>query len=462
MRNYEIEPSGGTMTAKHLISMLAVLLLLAACVCTVSAIQLNVGNVPSVNVGETGVIPISLNAAPAKGLSGYIVAFTIADPTTAEIVGVTIPSWGVVDFTSSSFVSGSGTIKVVDVQRAIGSLNSNIDLGSVTVKGLKAGSSTNLAVSVNQMDDDNGNPVTLTGATGTISVQQAPGSIKVSSTPGGAAIYLDDQPTGLTTPTQAGTYTTIDGLIAGKTYKVTVKLATYVDGVQSVTIESGVTKTVSFTLIKSGSILVKSVPVGARIFIDNIDTGQVTKSGGTIISGVTPDVTHVVRCELDKYYPKEAVSKIVPRGGGVIVSITLDLIPGNYLEYPWDVKILPRALNIANKGFFAAIVTVPKGYKAADVIDSSVYCEGIPALKIIRLKWFPKKFIAIFSAQDLGTRIEAGDSVPMTVVGAIKNSDGLFQGTDTIKVINKKDTKKEALDDWKKMTDEKIFSQFNS
>jgi hypothetical protein len=139
--------------------------------------------------------------------------------------------------------------------------------------------------------------------------------------------------------------------------------------------------------------------------------------------------------------------------------VKFDLVPTEDVHA--IVKIVPRSLNLASQGYLMAFVTLPTGYKAADVIADSVVCEGATALKLIRHKLFPRTFVAIFRRSDL-VDVPTGNSVPMTVTGSIKKTGGNpeFSGTDKIKVIRTKGNK-EDIDDWGKMTDEKVFSQFN-
>jgi hypothetical protein len=163
-----------------------------------------------------------------------------------------------------------------------------------------------------------------------------------------------------------------------------------------------------------------------------------------------------VTVKLDTYLTPPVQTVTVERDTTKSVSFTLES------AVPAIVKIVPRSLNIASKGAFVAFVTLPTGYKAADVDAKSVVCEGAPALRLIRVKLFPRTFAAIFSREKL-VNVKAGDSVPLTVVGTIKyNGQNVkFAGTDTIKVISKKVTTKEDIDGVDKMTDEKVFSQFN-
>jgi hypothetical protein len=127
------------------------------------------------------------------------------------------------------------------------------------------------------------------------------------------------------------------------------------------------------------------------------------------------------------------------------------------------VKIVPNPLNTANKGKFVAFITLPNTYKAADVDPNSVVCEGAPAIKIIKSKWFPRIFAAIFNREQL-VGVNPENNVELTVTGII-NKNGMkieFSGSDLINVINKATKNKEAIDDVTKMSDDKIFTQFNT
>jgi len=132
------------------------------------------------------------------------------------------------------------------------------------------------------------------------------------------------------------------------------------------------------------------------------------------------------------------------------------------VNVPVKVRIVPNTLNTASKGKFVAFITLPRDYKAADVDPKSIVCEGAPALRLIRGKWFPKTFVAIFNREKL-VNVKPGDKVKVTVIGTInKNGQKIgFRGSDEIKVISKKGTIKEPIDDVDKLTDEKVFSQFN-
>jgi hypothetical protein len=141
------------------------------------------------------------------------------------------------------------------------------------------------------------------------------------------------------------------------------------------------------------------------------------------------------------------------------VKITANV--ANQLPVPVKVKILPNPLNIASKGYFIAFVTLPKGYKAADVDATSVQCQGISALKLVRSKWFPQIFVGIFSREKLAG-LPLGNN-ELTLTGIIKKNGQKvgFSGSNTIKIISKVTKTKEPIDDVMKLSDDKVFSQFN-
>ena len=125
-----------------------------------------------------------------------------------------------------------------------------------------------------------------------------------------------------------------------------------------------------------------------------------------------------------------------------------------------QVQIVPQTLNIGRNGYFLAFVTLPPGYKAADVDAESVYCENIQALKLVRIKIFPQIFAAIFSRQDLA--VSTGN-IKMTVRGTIEKNGVVrpFSGITNVNVINKKATPKEDIDNVMTLSDTQIFTKFN-
>ncbi|MBN2733357.1 MAG: PEGA domain-containing protein [Methanomicrobiaceae archaeon] len=97
------------------------------------------------------------------------------------------------------------------------------------------------------------------------------GTIYVSSSPGGAYLYLDGTYEGVT-PTY-GT-SAIDNVNAG-THTITLKLSGYKDATTSVSVIGGGTATVSLPLtpqgssVTTGTLSLSSTPTGANVFINN-------------------------------------------------------------------------------------------------------------------------------------------------------------------------------------------------
>ena len=112
----------------------------------------------------------------------------------------------------------------------------------------------------------------VSGETATVSLALTTltGSLKVTSTPAGAAIFIDGAETGNVTDA------TLDGIAVGD-HVVTLKLDGYTDAVTEVTITENETAPLHRDLVEArGSIAVASTPIGAAVFLDGIDTGKQT------------------------------------------------------------------------------------------------------------------------------------------------------------------------------------------
>jgi len=106
----------------------------------------------------------------------------------------------------------------------------------------------------------------------TISSNEEPtGIVVVESGPDGAAVYLDDEDTGLLTPC------TLQAVEIGS-HTIRIEKDGYgVPDDRWVTVKAKETTTVHFNLsMQQGSVAVSSVPTGARIFCDGNDTGKIT------------------------------------------------------------------------------------------------------------------------------------------------------------------------------------------
>jgi hypothetical protein len=296
----------------------------------------------------------------------------------------------------------------------------------------------------------------------------------IRSTPyTGASIWINDL--------MSGTTDTSPTSMPPLTYPVKVALSGYYPvGPTNVKVNQGLPVTKSFPLVKvEGAdnalrglrhIVIDSVPDGASVFINGVDSGMVT-------GAVTHAEMDVAPGDYDIFVTKDgyqnSVTKHVPipgykqeqsRCSPSTVNVNFEL--GAIDPVQAKVLIVPQPLNIGRpSSYFVAFVTLPSGYKAADVKAETVTCEGIPALKLFRdSKLFPQTFAAVFSRQDLGeiTPKDTVKTVTMTVQGAIRKSGGdpLFTGISQVKVTNKKTTTKEDIDTVMKLTFSQLFKFF--
>ncbi|AKB34222.1 cell surface protein [Methanosarcina siciliae HI350] len=145
----------------NLLRSLAVLLLFSLGACTAAGEELYFEPQEAVFSDTVSVANLSfyLDQAPS-GLSGYNLTLSISDPSVARITGVEFPSWVSLN-NSSSLPADSVQIKAVDLTEKINAGDSNVSLGTVTVESLASGEA-NLTVSVNRLDDDSENTISVT------------------------------------------------------------------------------------------------------------------------------------------------------------------------------------------------------------------------------------------------------------------------------------------------------------
>lgn len=138
------------------------------------------------------------------------------------------------------------------------------------------------------------------------------GSIAFSSVPSGASITLDNTDTGHTTPY------TVSNLVPG-TYSYILRLANYQVYPGTVDVLSGQEANVTVTLQHLyGDLYVTSVPTGAKIFIDEEDTGQTTP---ITIKNLTAG-SHIYRLSKFAYYDSIGTIDIVANSS-VTLSVTM-------------------------------------------------------------------------------------------------------------------------------------------
>ena len=130
-----------------------------------AAMTLTVQNA-SVAVGQTASVPVILSEAP-NGLSGFRIEITLDNPAVAEIVGITLPNYGL---TEASIVSSSqAMLQAVDLNNLVNSGDTNITLASLDIKATSIGTSL-VGATVLIMDDNDGSDMLPTVQAGTMNV----------------------------------------------------------------------------------------------------------------------------------------------------------------------------------------------------------------------------------------------------------------------------------------------------
>ncbi|HII01026.1 TPA: hypothetical protein HA351_05020 [Methanosarcinaceae archaeon] len=120
--------------------------------------------------GEGTEIRVMADEFP-EGLAGYNLTFSIEDPEIAEITEIEFPVWANLT-ASSDLPAASVYMTAFDGDEMIQAGAESVILGNLTVSG-KAFGKTNLTITVEDLDDDSGNPVEATVLEGSIEVKMA-------------------------------------------------------------------------------------------------------------------------------------------------------------------------------------------------------------------------------------------------------------------------------------------------
>ncbi len=162
--------------------------------------------------------------------------------------------------------------------------------------------------------------------TGTLTVSEGKGSIKVSSTPSGAQIYLDNEKTGGKT-TFLGVYAVTD--VSPGSHIVIVKKSGFEDKSSNpITVVAGETVTCPNLVMDesgrtTGSIKVSSTPGFATIWYDGVKQSFTTRAGWYTMTDI-PVGDHRVKVTLDGYNPSE--ERTVTVTSGVTATEHFDLV----------------------------------------------------------------------------------------------------------------------------------------
>jgi hypothetical protein len=158
----------------------------------VPVVEIEDGQIGS--IGTTIVINITLNTAP-NGLSGYNMTLSLSNTSIAEIISVEFPTWASMN-NNSTLPADTFWMKAVDLMNQTIPGDTNINLGTLTIRGDIQGEC-NITAIVTKMDDDNGDPINP-------SVDQ--GQLKVAS-----VIPLPSHANPPTDPDEDGLYEDLNG-----------------------------------------------------------------------------------------------------------------------------------------------------------------------------------------------------------------------------------------------------------
>jgi hypothetical protein len=157
-------------TAAVLGSIILIALTMAISSAAANGATITVGDGVITEIGTTTTVSLTLDKAP-KGLSGYIMTVSLSDPTTL----------------TNQRVSGASVwMKAVDLTQKVEAGATNIDLGTLTVKGDAEGECT-FNVAIGRVEDDDGNLSIPAIVSGTLRVDTTPPTVGISDDEPGTA-----------------------------------------------------------------------------------------------------------------------------------------------------------------------------------------------------------------------------------------------------------------------------------
>lgn len=136
---------------KRISAIALMMLVLTLLVTAVSASVISYGDSQVNAIGDTAAINLVLDEVPA-GLAGYSLTIAAQDPSVATITAVGFPAWATIK-DNSALPASSVSLKAADLNDQVTAGATSIPLGTVTVQGLKAGSTT-FTVTLTRMNDD--------------------------------------------------------------------------------------------------------------------------------------------------------------------------------------------------------------------------------------------------------------------------------------------------------------------
>lgn len=175
-----------------------ILLLLSLAVTPAMATVISLQNGQVNTIGGIAALNLTMDNAPS-GFSGYTINLSMSDPSVATITSVSFPAWAIMK-SNTTLPGTSCKIKAIDLTNQVTPGATSIPFGTVSVKGLKAGTS-RIIVKVTKLEDDASSPIisAVQNGTFTVNVAVAPKAAFVSNRTSGPkplAINFTDQSTG--------------------------------------------------------------------------------------------------------------------------------------------------------------------------------------------------------------------------------------------------------------------------
>jgi len=167
------------MKTRLIFTLVAIVLAVSLLAGGASAATVTLSNGKVNGPGEQTTVHLVLDEAPA-GLAGYAVNLSF-DPTVVKIKTVDFPAWALLK-TAHGLDGGSEVrLMAVDLKKSVQPGAKNIELATITVEGLKKGS-TYLHMQRDKFDDDADNPITRSLADGSFTVGDVPVATYVLTT----------------------------------------------------------------------------------------------------------------------------------------------------------------------------------------------------------------------------------------------------------------------------------------
>ena len=120
----------------------------------------------AVGYGQTGQVALTASSLPT-GFSGAEVTVSVSNPEVASITGVEFSEGLGLTESSMSNDGSAVTIRAADTDRNVQAGGRHVPLATLTVRGDSTGT-TDLQVGVNQMDNEDGNPIDANARTGVL------------------------------------------------------------------------------------------------------------------------------------------------------------------------------------------------------------------------------------------------------------------------------------------------------